>query len=840
MREDIGRACFRVTALVFAALSMIAASGAVAQTPQYSSTPEYRSLLAELNDNPVRPSRMGTGTLLTTQQPPVHLDVHEDAKMLRIESSGWQLEIARHPWGMSLTSNLTDLTWRLEDTPGAVSGIEWNGTGAPLHLTEIRSIERNKNQWRMQVAVSGSDAPATLDVEVLSQAILRLSIRPPKAELNAPSLKLNLRAGGPFFGLGERFDRVRLDGSKTTLRPEDLLGKPGHHWTYIPVPFLFSPRGIGMYLDTARVSSFDIAGAPQGTISAQIDDSSLDAYFFVGTPKEILEGYTALTGRTPLPPPWAFGIWICSYQNPERVMREARRLRDEKIPASAIWTFDVMDQGDIMGWPLWWTGYYPNIREFTDNLHAMGFKAMTYVHPYIRSVLDPYNLPSPSYEAGKRNGLFILDEKGQPTGPAFEPYRDGNIDFTRGSNVDWYEQKIREILLKDNFDGWMEDYGEWVNDTDRFAAGVTGRTMANLNPLFYHKITYEIAHQAKPDVVEFVRSGYAGSQGYTRVVWGGDQFPDWSQDYGLPSVVRAGITAGLSGFSIWGPDIAENGHSKELWTRWVEFGALTPIMRDHPWDRPEGAVNLWRDAETIDTFRRYARLHMSFFTIFDAYAHEAAKTGLPIMRHLMLEFPADPKTYNCDDEYLIGDKVLVAPVIEQGATSRAVYLPQGSWTDYWTSNILDGGKQVTATAPLQQIPIFVRAGSILPFLNPDTETLAQDLSAGKYRSQTGDLTWRLFGTSMPAHSSFVLGDGTIADAVADPARIEIKVRQSSAVRRNEVIMPASDAPHEVLLAGRRLAQMNAVGKSEGWRLDATTNTLHVVFQSGDFDLTIGP
>ena len=327
----------------------------------------------------------------------------------------------------------------------------------------------------------------------------------------------------------------------------------------------------------------------------------------------------------------------------------------------------------------------------------------------------------------------------------------------------------------------MEDYGEWINDTDRFAAGVSGRTMANLNPLFYHKITYEIAHQAKPDVVEFVRSGYAGSQGYTRVVWGGDQFPNWSQDYGLPSVVRAGITAGLSGFSIWGPDIAENGHSKELWTRWVEFGALTPIMRDHPWDRPAGAVNIWHDAETIDTFRSYAQLHISLFPIFDAYAHEAAMTGLPIMRHLMLEFPADPNTYNCNDEYLIGDKILVAPVIEQGATSRSVYLPQGSWTNYWSGDILDGGKQVTVAAPLQQIPIFVRAGSILPLLNPDTQTLAQDLAAGKYRTgtyrtQTGDLTWRLFAASAPTRSSFILGDGTVADAVEDPAHIEIKVR----------------------------------------------------------------
>jgi alpha-glucosidase (family GH31 glycosyl hydrolase) len=812
------RRCVGFAALSCMALSLIADSGALGKTQQYSSSREYRTLPDELHDTPVRPSRMGTGSLLTTQQPSFHLNVHENASTLRPESSGWHLEISKRYWGITLTNDQTGLVWRLKDAPGGTNGIEWaqalNEKAAPFHLAEIRSVQRDENRWRMQVAVSGLDTLATLEIEVLSPAIIPLAIRAPKGDVPSQFVRLNLRVGGPYFGLGERFDHVRLDGFETTLRPEDLLGKPGHNWTYIPVPFLFTPRGLGMYLDTAKVSSFDLTGASQGNISAKLDDTSVDAYLFVGTPKEILGEYTAPTGRTPLPPSWAFGVWVCSYHGPDSVVREARRLRDEKIPAGAIWTFDVMDQGDIVGWPLWWTGYYPRRREFTDALHAMGFKVLTYIHPYVRSVLDPYNLPSPAYETGRQNGLFVLDRQGQPAGPAFEPYRDGNIDFTRPANIDWWEQKIREILLRDNFDGWTEDYGEWVNDTDRFAAGVSGRTMANLNPLFYHKITYEIAHKAKPDVVEFVRSGYAASQGYTRVVWGGHQFPDWSQDHGLPSVVRAGVTVGMSGYSRWGPDIAENGHSKELWSRWVEFGALTPVMRDHPWDRPEGAINIWHDAETIETFREYTRLHLSLFPIFDAYAHEVATTGLPIMRHLLLEFPNDAKTYDCDDEYLIGDKILVAPVIEQGATTRSLYLPQGSWTDYWTGTILQGGREVTVAAPLQQIPILVRAGSLLPLLNPDTETLAQDLAAGKYWTLTGDLTWRIFRSTMPAHSSFVLGDGTVADPMEDPAQIEIKVQHSGNARHNEVIVPANGPPHEVLLAGEHLPQLDSGNKSQ--------------------------
>lgn len=289
----------------------------------------------------------------------------------------------------------------------------------------------------------------------------------------------------------------------------DLWAKPGHNWTYIPVPFLFTPHGLGMYLDTAVVSTFNLRHAKRQTFSVQLKNPSVDAYFFIGEPKGILEDYTALTGRTPMSPPWAFGVWICSYQGPQTVLEDARRLRKDGIPASAIWTFDVMGKDGIMGWPLWWTGYYPHPRQFTDSLHGMGFKVLTYVHPYLRSVLEPYNLPNPSFRKGVRTGLFVLDAEGQPSGPAFEPFRDGNIDFTSAANVNWWERQIRKILVKDNFDGWMEDLGEWVNPTDRFAAGVTGRKMENLNPYFYHKITYEIAHKLKPDVIEFDRSGYA-------------------------------------------------------------------------------------------------------------------------------------------------------------------------------------------------------------------------------------------------------------------------------------------------------------------------------------------
>jgi alpha-glucosidase (family GH31 glycosyl hydrolase) len=800
-------------------------------------------MLNQLHDLPAHPSTMSAGTLLSSGPATmIPVKAEDTASALHLESDRWRVDVEKNPWEMTFTNKQTGLFWRLPAMNSSSPGLSWAqrpGKPGPVQSTSVEHIERRGNNWHMQVRLTGFGEPAEVDLKIISADVLCLSVRAPQLGNNA-QMNLAFAGAGPFYGLGERFDRVKLDGLTTTLRPEDRLGEPGHNWTYIPVPFLFSPRGLGIYLDTGAVSRFDLGSSDDQKFSIQLASPSVDCYFFVGDPKSIIENYTALTGRTQLSPPWAYGVWICSYQGPEQVLKDALRLRQEKIPSSAIWIFDVMEKGDIMGWPLWWTGYYPKPRQLVDQLHSMGFKVLTYVHPYLRSVLYPYNIPDPSYEQGIRQGLMVHDAQGHPTGPA-KPFPDGNIDFTSSANVNWWEQKIRNIVINDNFDGWMEDYGEWINDTDHFAAGVTGREMQNLYPLFYHKVTDEIARKAKPDVVEFDRSGYAGSQGYTPVIWGGDQLPNWSEDRGLPSVVRGGITAGLSGFSVWGPDIEDNTHSRELWTRWVEFGALTPIMRNHLWNKPAGAVTLWTDDHTIDTFRRYAGLHMSLFPYLYTYAVQATKSGIPIMRDPMLESPADPRTYDLDAEYMLGDKMLVAPVIAQGATSRSLYLPQGNWVNYWTGDMMGGGREVTVDAPLEQIPIFVRSGSILPFINPDTETLAQNPSGSSYQIFLSDLTWRVFPADAPFQDRFAIFDGTVGEVNEQASQTEVRVERSPGVRRYQVVLPEGHAPRQVLLGGKPLAEMRDSGGQSGttgWQMDPEDRTLRVVFSAIDFDLSV--
>lgn len=817
--------------------TLLAAMAGLAGTPsspaqEFSSSAEYQSILKELNNDLTRPSRLGAGT--SSANPPADLKSSETAAGLRIETALWRLEIAKDSFGIALTNNQTGLRWK-------TAGLGWTHTAesaAAVRGATVAGVEGHGGEWRMRLKAAGTGESAAAEISVLSSNMIRVSIRAPQHRKDA-GIQMDVAGAGPFFGLGERFDRVKLDGLKTELRSSDFSGQPGHNWTYLPVPLLFTPRGLGVYLDTAEPSTVDLSHADRGAFSIQLQNDSVDVYFFAGLPREILRDYTGLMGRAPMVPPWTYGVWICAYRGPDAVSEIGHKLREDGIPASAIWTFDVMGKGDIQGWPLWWTGYYPDPRRFTDELHGMGFRALTYVHPYLRAALDPYNLPNAFFTEGLKSGLMVLDAEGQPTGPKFEPFAVGEIDFTSAANVKWWDQRIREIVVDDNFDGWMEDFGEWVHDTDRFQNGAPGLKMANMNPLIYHRITYELSQAAKPGVVEFDRSGYAGSQGYTPVIWGGDQQPNWTQDYGLSSVVRAGITAGLSGFPVWGPDIDGNGFSNELWTRWVEFGALTPVMRTHDWDMPIGSVNLWSSAENIATFKRYARLHISLFPYIYGLAAEASKTGVPIIRQLSLEFPGDPKTYDAEQEYLLGDRILVAPVTEQGAVTRSFYLPSGAWLDYWTGKQLEGGQQVTVEAPLDRIPILVRAGSIVPLISEETETLASDLAGAKYRTWNGDVILRVFPATGAVESTFTLYDGTVATANQKPEQMAVQVENSAVERNYEVMLPAGKPPLHVVLNGKSLSQAgHAETNASGWSMDEDKHSLHVRFRAANFKLQV--
>ncbi len=848
----------RTILVLLVLVTMYATRNALAQDASYSASDDYRSILTELSRDTIRPSHLGTGQLLKQPLGPVPVDVNETDAVLRLETPLWRLDMQKETGQILIANKESGAEWKLGSAGGDSPGIQWEGKNEPsspnmtLALRKFLQFHREGNRWIIQAEVANAPQPASLEIGVLTPKIIRLSLAPPPIESHSRlMLTFHLVAGGPFYGLGERFVKAQLDGQKTTLRTSDRFGQPGHNWTYAPVPFLFSPRGLGVYFDTTWPSTFDLTEAQDKQVMVQLAAPATDCYLIIDSgPKGLLESYTGLTGRTPVPPPWAFGTWINIVKGlhdlgafyRDDALDEARRLRERHIPVSALWTEDLLEPSVNIGWPLWTVGYYGQLRPFAEAVHQLGYKVLVYTNPWVSTLLAPYLLPNPTYQEGERNGYFVHDAEGHVVSPvALAGISSGNTDLTNPAAVDWWARMKQKILTEYDFDGWMEDFGEQVRDTDHFAVPKTGEELANLYPLLYHKVTHYVSVKAKPNVVEFSRSGYAGSQGYTPVLWGGDQFPNWSSDLGLPSVVPAGISAGLSGFAIWGPDIQSAGKSKELWIRWLEFGALTPIMRDHKWDHPQFAVDLWYDNETTEIFRRYARMHISLFPYFYTYADEAAKTGLPIIRHLMLEYPDDSKVWGLDNEYLLGERILVAPVLADGSRTRSLYLPKGSWMNYWTGQILEGEHQVEVSAPLDQIPIFYRAGSLIPLISPDTETLARDLAGDKYKTLDNSLTWRIIPSTGPSQDEFTLYDGTRASVRRDGSSTEL--RGDGLRRQYEVIVHAEVPPKAVRLSGQNLPELTDADyqvHKTGWQLKLEIKELHVFFSADTFTLQVSP
>ena len=332
--------------------------------------------------------------------------------------------------------------------------------------------------------------------------------------------------------------------------------------------------------------------------------------------------------------------------------------------------------------------------------------------------------PSDVYRFCAERNFLIKNKDGQPY-----VHRLGNsptfvgacIDFTHPAAVAWWQAHIRRIARM-GVDGFKTDFGEQVPDDAMFFDGRTGRELHNLFPRLYNQATYEAMSQVTHGVL-LARSAWEGSQA-TCAIWAGDQSSDFGPATGLPSVMVAAQSAGISGFPFWASDIGGyfGTPTEEVFIRWIQFGAFSPIMQIHGL----GLREPWNFSERVlDIYRLYAQLHLDLFPYLFTYAHRASETGLPIIRALALEFPDDPGVWGdvAEHEYCFGSELLVAPVYWGGDRFRFTYLPRGPWRDFWSGRAYQGGALVRLPAELDMLPVLARAGAIVPFLDPSPETL---------------------------------------------------------------------------------------------------------------------
>lgn len=566
---------------------------------------------------------------------------------------------------------------------------------------------------------------------------LMLSVEP--MDGRALAVTVSTRSGGPhdlrlrlrsddetrYYGTGERFHSLNQRGFILPIRVDDRYGNKGVG-THKPVPFFMSSKGFGVWLDSSAPAELDLSGTARFDTDIEMRGSSMRIVFIAG-PRldEILETFTGLTGRSPVPPAWAFGLWKSRdvHRNREDVLEDVEKLRRFEIPASVL----VIDSP-------WGTGYNDfnmNREQFSEpealfrRVEELGFSLALWLTPMInvRNVIDMQGIEpkTATFDEAAAKGILVETSAGEVALTEWWKGAGGVVDFTDPvAKAWWFEQlaKTRKWGVK----AFKCDDGEgnFVPDAV-FADGTPAALMKNRYSDLYNGAMQEyVEKELGGDGVLIVRSGFTGVQKYP-FAWAGDNHADFSFDDGLPSVVVAGQNAALSGISLWGSDIAGYAGTpdKELFIRWTQFATFVPFMQVHmtsnlgPWDF---------DEETLEIFREFAVLRSQLFPYLYDAVHETSRTGMPVIRPMVLAFPQDPDAHKQIHQYMFGPDLLVAPMISRG-TSRSVYLPAGSWYDYWTRERHEGPKTVEAPAPLSRIPLYVRSGAILPMLPADVQTL---------------------------------------------------------------------------------------------------------------------
>ena len=558
-----------------------------------------------------------------------------------------------------------------------------------------------------------------------------------------------------FLGFGERFDALDQRGKQVELW---VKNKATGGETYIPIPFYFSNAGYGVHIDTAK-RCFARMATPDDPGLVSIRNAAPDLKFTLipgQTPKEILSRYSALAGRPSLPPDWVFGPWKSrdwQTANQVGIREDIEKQHALNLPA----TVKLLDAR----WEIAYHTFEFNPAKFPDpaamiaQLHAHGNHLMVWISPWM-AVGNGADPDDAFYECAQR-GYLIKNAEGEVYihNLANNPMLVGScIDFTNPEAAVWWQANIRR-LARMGVSGFNTDFGEQVPEDAVFYDGRTGRELHNEYPRLYNQLTYEAAQEGQPGVL-LARSGWHGSQGFS-AIWAGDQSSDFADTSGLRTAIIAGQSGGLSGFPYWASDIGGyfGDPTDEVYARWTQLGAFSPIMMIHGAGRREP----WTfSKQTLNIYRFYAQLHIDLFPYIQAYAARAAQTGLPIMRAMPLEYPQDPNVWGqqAEHQYCFGSELLVAPIYYGFSRERLVYLPPGEWRDFWTGEVLWGGQVVSRPAEIDVIPVLARAGAIIPRLDPSAETLLPATAPG-VRSAGFDLRVDIYpGTD----GHFQLTDGT--------------------------------------------------------------------------------
>ena len=621
-----------------------------------------------------------------------------------------------------------------------------------IRATEVLESGSENGIWTATLATTDPDWRIGVRAQEDGDGVISFDISASGGSVQAISVAFVSEEDERFVGFGERGNAV--DQSGRTLENYVAEGPYqdaeyriinavvptwGVRWrrdaTYFPIPWLLSSRGYGILLDNDELSYHRIGTDEADAWSMEVESSEMRFRVFAGSePADVLRRFTAAVGSQPRDyAPWFFGPWV-QPDSSDRI----DELRAADVPTSVTATF---------------THYLPcgaqrgredSLRERVARSNAGGTAVHTYFNPMI--CIDYL----PEFDDAESLDALIKNPAGETYTYDYFTSRTFTVsqfDFASPNGVSAYKT-LADEAVRHGYEGWMEDFGEYTPLDAVSWDGATGTAFHNRYPRDYHCGVASATSDAGKPLARFVRSGWSGSAACSPIVWGGDPTTSFGFD-GLESSVYQALSMGTSGVGIWGSDIGgffafqPNVLTNELFDRWIAFGALSVVMRSQKdGTRIPDSVRpqLW-DPEHLPIWRRYSKLHTQLYPYIQAAIEEYLSSGMPVMRHHVLTDPTDTMATARSDQYLFGPDILVAPVLERGAIARAVYLPRGTWLNWWRSvdyeeddgsfhlnaaDVKRGGELYPSIqAPLDEIPMFVRAGAVIPMLAPDVYTLAE-------------------------------------------------------------------------------------------------------------------
>jgi alpha-D-xyloside xylohydrolase len=613
-------------------------------------------------------------------------------------------------------------------------------------------------QWTMQ----SSDDAVTLTTPLLKVTVTKKDGAINYAEVHGGSLvQEQSRSLTPEKVNGE--DTYRAESFVSIYGSHEGLYGLGQHqagvWNYrgesvdisqensnISVPLMLSSKGYGIFWNNTSRSRFNNRFANYLYISSEVADV-IDYYFLYGPDfDKIVASYRDLTGQAPMFGKWAYGFWQCKnrYKSQDEILGVARKYRELHIPVDNI----------VQDW-FWWNRKgefvfnknYPDPKAMIDQLHAENLHLMISIWPF-------FEPGSANYDYMQKKGWFV--DKFKYAKPPYHADAMAVYDATSPEARKFYWDEVNKGLFSLGVDAWWMDTTEpetegqeeniLLNHT--LAAG-SGNRYVNIFPLLDTQAVYQGQRSASDKKRVFIlsRSAFAGSQRNGVTAWSGDINSDWLS---YRRQIPAGLNFELSGIPYWTTDIGgfvfgntEDPAFRELFVRWFQYGTFNPILRVHGTRHPD-ENELWSygpDAQKI--LVNFDHLRYRMLPYIYSLAWKTTSEAYTPMRPLVMDFRTDARAQDVGDQFMYGPAFLVNPVTDAGATSRQVYLPDAKWYDFWTGVAVEGGQTINAVAPLERLPLYVRAGSILP-LGPDeewsTEKAADPIELRIYRGANGDFT----------------------------------------------------------------------------------------------------